>query len=161
MGSCASLSCPGGRGRPPATQSETVGQHTQRTESHGRGSQPWAEQDVKHGVQQTGSKRNAEEIVYSRPNQVFAHDAYGGASQIESGRDDCRIRPQEQNVASLFSQVCACAHGDADVCLGKGCSIVDAVPNHRYAMTFALQCANARQFAGRVELSLEVVYVRL
>ena len=106
---------------------------------------------MKDGVEQARGQRDAEHVVAGGPDQVLAHDAQGGAGQVERGGDRGGLGAQQQNIAGFLGQVGAGAHGDAGVGLGEGAGVVDAVAHHGYAQAALLQGANARQLAGRIE----------
>ena len=84
----------------------------------------------------TGS---AEDVVTEGSEEVLAHIAHGGAADLD-GRDDAlQAAFDEGHVARLDGHVGAGADGEADVGLGQGRGIVDAVADHADGLALELQ----------------------
>jgi hypothetical protein len=96
------------------------------------------------------------------PTEVLDHLAVGALRQADDGDDVARVVAHEDDVGGLDGDVGAGADGDADIGLGQGGRVVDAVADHRHRRALGLQLADlgglvAGEDLGEVLLDPEVL----
>ena len=86
--------------------------------------------------------RDADDVEGERPEQILLDVAHGRPGQVERGQDGVQVRVHQDHVAGFHGHVDARAHGDADVRLGQGRGVVDAVADHGHLAALGLQAVH-------------------
>lgn len=91
------------------------------------------------GVQNAGSHRDHGDVVAHGPGVVQADTVEGAAGEVDGCDDVLQVIPHQHVVSSLDGHICARSNRNADVCLGQGWGVVDAVAHHGHDMSSLLK----------------------
>ena len=96
-------------------------------------------QQAEEGVEHAHGHGDAERVVDEGAEQVLAHVAHRRLADLDRGHDAHQAALDERHVARLDGHVRAGADGEADVGLGQGGRVVDAVADHADPLALELQ----------------------
>ena len=120
-------------------QTQAVGDYRYGTERHGGSGQHRIHQDAVQRVEHAGRDRDADQVVNKRPEQVLPDQPDGFARQNVGFRQQQQVGIHQRDHRDVHCDVGAVPHCDADVGASQRLRVVDAVADHRYALTFPLQ----------------------
>lgn len=126
-------------------QPERVAHHEDAREGHGRGGEH-GQQAAQHG------HGDQHDVVDESPEQILVDGAQGGLAERDGGGHGGQVAADEGDVAGFDGDIAARADGEADIGLGQGGRVIDAVADHGHARAFRLQLLDGGGFIGRQDL---------
>ena len=93
-------------------------------------------------IEHAGSQRNANEVVDESPEKVLCNHPHRALTQVEGAGNVAQVIAHERHLCHIHRHIGASPNGHAHVGQGQRLRVVDAVTNHGYGVTFALQLAH-------------------
>ena len=108
-----------------------------------------------------GGQGDGGHVVGERPEQVLLDGGVGLPGQGDGVGDAVRVAADQGEVAGLDGHVGAAAEGHADVGLGQGRGVVDAVADHGHHLAGPLAAADLGHLAVGQQLGRDRVHAQL
>src|SRR4030042_2526380 len=99
--------------------------------------------------------RNESSIVSKGPEEVLLDSPHGPLAQRYGGHYPHQVTANQGNIASLHGNIGTCTNSDANICLGQGRSIVNAIAHHCHDLSLLLQFLNLSTLVFGYHLSQE------
>ena len=95
---------------------------------------------------------NQHDVVDESPEEVLVDRAQGGAAERDRPPDRGQVAADERDIAGFDGDIAAGADGEADIGLGQGGRVIDAIADHGHARAFRLQLGDRAGFVGWQDL---------
>ena len=128
-----------GAGTPEAAQPQGVAEHADRAHDHCGGREHGVEQQPVPGVEGAGGDGDEQHVVAEGPRQALLHRADRAPGESDGRDDAAQVAADQGDVGCGDGDVGAGADGDAEVGLGQGGCVVDAVAGHRDDVALLLE----------------------
>ncbi|HUM13915.1 MAG TPA: hypothetical protein VLT82_23405 [Myxococcaceae bacterium] len=104
-----------------------------------------------------GGKCHAGAVHAEGSPEILEDDSAASAGNPDGLHQDLRIVPKEEHASALPGNFGPTAHGDSDVCLREGRSVVDAVTHHGDAVPLGAKLSHALELLLRQDLGHDVI----
>ncbi len=119
---------------------------------------------LEHDVERekdAGGDGNANEVVDGRKEEIHPDPPHGLPGQVEAGENVQEVVLNEDDVGGLEGNVRPGPDGNADVRLGEGGRVVDAVPDHGDAFALSLEALDFADLVRREDFGEDSRYPNL
>src|SRR6266536_681907 len=123
----------------PATQAVGIGDDGDGARGHCCCGEQRTEQEPSKGIEQSHRDGNAQAIVDESTKQVLAHIAHSSFRDGDGRHHPLEASTDQRDIGGLNRHIRSGSNRKADISLGEGWRIIDAVTHHPHLLSFQLQ----------------------
>src|SRR6516165_925575 len=120
-------------------QAQGVTHYGNRAKAHRRSGNHGTQQQTKDRVEDAGCNRNAQHVIDEGEKKILLDIPHRCPTQEPRPDDSPKIPLNERDPGALHGYVCARTHGNADLRLRQGRSVVDSIARHGDETSLFLQ----------------------
>src|SRR6266536_3951258 len=142
----------------PATQAVGIGDDGDGARGHCCCGEQRTEQEPSKGIEQSHRDGNAQAIVDESTKQILAHIAHGGFRDGDGGHHPLEASTDQRDIGGFNRHIRSGSNRKADMGLGEGWRIIDAVTYHPHLLSFQLQFRERKGVGSHNQYLNNIVY---